>query len=322
MGEEIEQPKRLYADIALKLKHAADTASYTYSVPEAAAIEVGCRVRVPFGRRISEGYVINLLDQVPSFKVKEITEIDFEALLLPYQVELALLISDHYWAPLQDSLEIMMPGNIRSEKWGSVKKRKSSQRKHSEILRRTEEALVDIGPKLTQDQERALATFRQNQTTLLLGVAASGKTEVYLNACQEVVENGQQALVLVPEIALTTQLIELFAARFPGQLAVLQSSLTELERQQQWWKVRKMEAMVVVGSRSAVFAPLPNLGLICLDEEGADSYHEERSPRYEATWVAKHLARLTGCRLLLGSATPSLGSYHPVSYTHLTLPTT
>jgi primosomal protein N' (replication factor Y) len=116
-------------------------------------------------------------------------------------------------------------------------------------------------------------------------------------------------LFLVPEIALTPQLVERVSTRLGVPVAVLHSQLTELERAQQWWRVRRGEVDVAIGSRSAVFAPIPRLGLICLDEEGSSAYKQDRTPRYEASWVARRLARLAGATLVLGSATPSVTTY-------------
>src|SRR5205823_8755915 len=153
---------------------------------------------------------------------------------------------------------------------------------------------------------------RSNQAVLLHGVTGSGKTEVYLAAVEAARVDGLQSLVLVPEISLTPQLVERFARRFGGRLAVLHSRLTELERAQQWWRARRGEVDLVVGSRSAVFAPLPRLGLVCVDEEGSSSYKQDRTPRYDAGWVARRLAVLAGARLVLGSATPSVAAYREI----------
>ena len=148
-----------------------------------------------------------------------------------------------------------------------------------------------------------------NQLTLLHGVIASGKTEVYLAAAERALAEGLRVLLLVPDISLTPQLVERVRARLAAPIAVLHSQLTELERAQQWWRTRRGEAQVVLGSRSAVFAPIPRLGLICLDEEGTASYKQDRTPRYETGWVARRLAALTGARLVAGSATPSVVTY-------------
>lgn len=144
---------------------------------------------------------------------------------------------------------------------------------------------------------------------LLHGVTGSGKTEVYLRAIARALRLGHQALVLVPEIALTAQLVRRFAARFPGLLAVLHSELSPGERYDEWRRLRRGEARVAIGSRSAVFAPLPDLGLIIVDEEHEPSYKHDAAPRYHARDVARRLATLTGSTLILGSATPSVESY-------------
>jgi len=145
---------------------------------------------------------------------------------------------------------------------------------------------------------------------LLHGVTGSGKTEVYLGAIDAVLSRGKTAIVLVPEIALTLWLGRLVRSRFAGGVAVLHSGLPDVERAREWWRVRRGEARVVVGTRSAVFAPLENLGLIIVDEEQESSYKQEESPRYHGRDTAVYRARLEGAVALLGSATPSLETFH------------
>ena len=148
------------------------------------------------------------------------------------------------------------------------------------------------------------------RVSLLHGVTGSGKTEVYLAAVESVLGRGKQAIVLVPEISLTPQLIDRFAGRFPNRVAVLHSELTAGQRFDQWHAVRNVRYDVVIGSRSALFAPVPQLGLIVLDEEHEWTYkQQERQPRYHARDVAERLAMLTNARLVLGSATPDVVSY-------------
>ncbi len=145
---------------------------------------------------------------------------------------------------------------------------------------------------------------------LLHGVTGSGKTEVYLDAVEHCIKLGKRAIVLVPEIALTHQTVSRFASRFPGEVAVLHSGLTDGQRFDQWWKIRSGEYRVVIGSRSAVFAPQPDLGLVILDEEHEWTYKQaEPDPRYHARDVAFRLASLKGAVVLLGSATPEVGTY-------------
>jgi primosomal protein N' (replication factor Y) len=145
---------------------------------------------------------------------------------------------------------------------------------------------------------------------LLHGVTGSGKTEVYLGAVQAALSRGKTAIVLVPEIALTLWVGRVVRARFGDSVAVLHSGLPDIERAREWWRVRRGEARVVVGTRSAVFAPLENLGLIIVDEEQESAYKQEETPRYNGRDTAVYRARLENAAVLLGSATPSLETYH------------
>jgi primosomal protein N' (replication factor Y) len=145
---------------------------------------------------------------------------------------------------------------------------------------------------------------------LLHGVTGSGKTEVYLGAIDATLSRGKSAIALVPEIALTLWLGRLVRARFGANVAVLHSGLPDIERAREWWRVRNGDARVVVGTRSAAFAPLENLGLIIVDEEQESAYKQEETPRYNGRDVAVYRARIEGAVALLGSATPSLETYH------------
>ena len=176
--------------------------------------------------------------------------------------------------------------------------------------------LASGGPlELTAEQSKALEELhtlldkRQFSTALLHGVTGSGKTEVYLRLIASVLDQNRAALVMVPEIALTPAVRELFVARFGRRVAVLHSGLAQGERHQAWWRAAHGEARVVLGTRSAVFAPLTNLGLIIVDEEHESSYKQDETPRYQGRDVAVVRARLAQALCVLGSATPSLESY-------------
>ena len=186
------------------------------------------------------------------------------------------------------------------------------------------EFVLTAPPRLTSGQEAAWAVMRaalrelfrreqppaQPPVYLLHGVTGSGKTELYLHALQETLAAGRQAIVLVPEIALTAQTIRRFAARFPNRIAVLHSGLSPGERYDSWRRIRSGQADVVIGPRSAVFAPLPRLGCIAMDEEHETAYKQESIPRYHARDVALQRARIEGAAMILGSATPDLGTYY------------
>ena len=160
--------------------------------------------------------------------------------------------------------------------------------------------------------EEALAAPATAKPLLLHGVTGSGKTEIYLQAIRSTLTRGKTAIVLVPEISLTPQTVERFKSRFAEAqdiVAVLHSRLSEGERHDEWHKIQSGQAKIVIGARSAVFAPLENLGLIVVDEEHENSYKQEEAPRYQARDVAVVRAKLEGCVVLLGTATPSLESY-------------
>ena len=284
--------------------------SYTYLVPDGMDVVPGHRVTVPFGRRSSYGFVVSMGTDDPGVETKPIATAGSEPLLLPHQVALARLVADHYWLPLIECIRAMLPPRVRGT--GSAGSGVSTrQRRHSRLLELvTGLAEPSEEVTLTDEQRAALEVIAANPVTLLHGVIASGKTEVYLAAAERALAEGLRVLLLVPEISLTPQLVQRVRARLNAPVALLQSQLTELERAQQWWRVRRGEAHVVLGSRSAVFAPIPRLGLICLDEEGSATYKQERTPRYETGWVARRLASVTGARLVMGSATPSVATHH------------
>jgi primosomal protein N' (replication factor Y) (superfamily II helicase) len=182
---------------------------------------------------------------------------------------------------------------------------------------------------LTDDQQSAILPIRGSienhlhQVFLLYGVTGSGKTEIYLQSIQDVIEKGKEAIVLVPEISLTPQMVNRFKGRFGDLVAVLHSGLSAGEKYDEWRKIQRKEVKVVVGARSAIFAPFENLGIIIIDEEHETSYKQEEMPRYHARDVAIERAKTYHCPVVLGSATPSLESFARAQkkvYQLLTLP--
>lgn len=171
---------------------------------------------------------------------------------------------------------------------------------------------LPLGTEQTVCFEKISAALNSNkpQRILLHGVTASGKTEIYMQSIALGLSKGKTALIMVPEIALTPQMINHFEGRFPGRVAVLHSRLTAAEKSREWQSIRNGEARVVLGARSAVFAPLSNLGLIVIDEEHETTYKQEEAPRYHTRDVAWWRARYNKAILILGSATPSLESYY------------
>ena len=174
---------------------------------------------------------------------------------------------------------------------------------HTEPLQLTEEQSVAIKPIIQTIEEKRHDVF------LLYGITGSGKTEVYLQSIQKVLEEGREGIVLVPEISLTPQMVNRFKGRFGDEVAVLHSGLSIGEKYDEWRKIQRKEVRVAVGARSAIFAPFENLGIIIIDEEHETSYKQEDNPRYHARDVAIERARTHNCSVILGSATPSLETF-------------
>jgi len=305
--------------VAVEAARGQGRETYTYAVPDGVDVVPGHRVTVPFGRRSTYGFVVSLGTEDPGVETKPIATAGSEPLLLPHQVALARLVADHYWLPLIEVLRAMLPPRVRAT-GSSGSQASTRQRRHSRLVELATGPATPTGaPTLTSEQQAALDVVNSNQLTLLHGVIASGKTEVYLAAAERALADGLRVLLLVPDISLTPQLVLRVRARLKAPVAILHSQLTELERAQQWWRTRRGEAEVVLGSRSAVFAPIPRLGLICLDEEGSSAYKQDRTPRYEAGWVARRLADVSGARLVAGSATPSVVTYHDATRGELAL---
>lgn len=166
---------------------------------------------------------------------------------------------------------------------------------------------------LNQEQVEVFKHFKNNEKLnlfLLHGITGSGKTEIYLNAAAEALDQGKQALYLVPEIALTPQTLERTRHRFGDEVALLHSNMSDGERYDQWFKIKNKKTNLILGARSALFAPFQDLGLIIVDEEHESSYKQEESPRYHTRVVVEKLSALSGAKVIFGSATPSLESFY------------
>jgi primosomal protein N' (replication factor Y) (superfamily II helicase) len=250
-------------------------------------------VTVPFGRAHRRGVVVEVGDEAPA----EVDPVAVERVLgsiPPTLVDLALWLADYYGSTPARALALVAP---------------AARARRGEL--RTPAALAgEPAPaKLTAEQEAALARIGESAekgggSFLLYGATGSGKTEVYLRACADALARGRSSIVLVPEIALTPQALGRFRARFGEQVAVLHSGLTDAERRDERERIAAGQARVVVGARSAVFAPVADVGLICVDEEHDPSYKQESDPRYDARTVAAKRAALEGAVAVFGSATP------------------
>jgi primosomal protein N' (replication factor Y) len=269
---------------------------------------------VPFGARAVIGYVIERSAAAEVAAPRQLQAVlDEPPLLTPQAVVLARWVADRYCAPLGEVIKAMLPAGVRAARPGG---RRRGPRTTSRGVAAIGDAPVTRAPRLTGAQQAAAAPLlaaiegRRHLRMLLHGVTGSGKTEVYLAAIEGALRHGRGAIVLVPEISLTPQTVARFAGRFPGRVALVHSGLTEAERAAQWRRIRDGAADVVVGSRSAVFAPLQNPGVVVVDEEDASAYKQDRVPRYSAVDVALELGRLHGIPVVLGSATPRVETFY------------
>ncbi len=289
---------------------------FTYAVPDDLDERAvpGARVEVPFGPRTVVGYLVERCGAADVESPRAITAVlDEPPLLDAPAVALARFVADRYVAPLGEVIKAMVPAGIRSAKPGG---RKRGPRTTSRGVAALDDAPSSVAPPLNEAQRAAVAPLldaiaeSRHLRLLLHGVTGSGKTEVYLAAIGAALQRGRGAIVLVPEISLTPQTVARFAGRFPGRVALVHSGLTESERAVQWRRIRDGEADVVVGSRSAVFAPLRAPGIVVVDEEDASAYKQDRVPRYSAVDVALELGRLHGIPVVLGSATPRVETFY------------
>jgi primosomal protein N' (replication factor Y) len=363
---------------------------FDYSIPPELVerMELGTRVKVPFGPRLVMGVVTALVETSPHTNLRPISSVvGVSGMLTPRVLDLARWMAEYYCCAVEVALKSVLPDSVRKEdaKWrerlyvqalpvvGEMPKLTGRQKEiwnvieewrelplqellklaetTDETVRRLEDkGLVRIAPrvderdpyareqilpteamKLNPEQEKAMEAVRvameQAATApaeagepvtipplLLHGVTGSGKTEVYLQAIGIALARGQGAIVLVPEISLTPQTVERFKARFSTganatMVAVLHSHLSAGEKHDEWHKIRQGRARIVIGARSAVFAPVDRLGLIVVDEEHEHSYKQEEAPRYHARDVAVVRGARERAVVLLGSATPSVESY-------------
>ena len=277
-----------------------------YAVPPHLSdrLQVGQRLVVPLGRSRTTGYLVGFARESPVSPVREIQDLlDEVPLLTPDLMALARWMAGYYRAPLGQVLRAMLPGSLRAGK-----RRGSAADAAGEGPGGALEPELPLTPEQRRALEEILAASGRFRTLLLHGVTGSGKTEVYLQAIARLPRDAG-AVVLVPEIALTPQLVERFTRRFGKRVAVLHSRLTPRERFAQWQRIAGGEVRVAVGARSAVFAPFPRLGLVVVDEEQDPSYKQEEGIRYHARDVAVVRGKLARAVVVLGSATPSLESF-------------
>jgi len=317
---------------------------FDYAMPAAGPVGIGSVVRIPFGHQQLDGVVVGLAETTEVPPEKLVAPLSIAPDSIPAElVDLALWMADEYCSTPARALSLVLApkGKARTILWAqptaaaadpgqrltpgqraALDRLPGPSGKDLATLRRLEaRGLVTIGPRderrvprsdaapdrevaLTAEQTAALEVIARGGAHLLHGVTGSGKTEVYLRATAAALARGHGVIVLVPEIALTPQTVARFQARFGDTVDLLHSSLGEGERYDEWRRLRSGEARIAVGPRSAVFAPVHDLGLVICDEEHDPSYKHEGDPRYDARLVARWRAAYRGADLLVGTATP------------------
>ncbi len=295
-----------YAQVAVPLP-VQDPFTYLLENGFSDTAKVGSRVLVPFKNREIQGYIVGMDQEPAAGKIKPVKElIDAEPVLDAVFLELAKWMSEYYFCSWGEAIENMLPKSVKlGRKQGDFADAAPQETKPEDFVTPTDF-------ELTQEQVHALDLICKFSETgryhpvLLHGVTGSGKTEVYIRAIKHGLAKGKGAICLVPEIALTTQIRDFFQGHFSGLLEIIHSRLTDRERMLAWLRIREGKSRVVLGPRSALFAPVENLGLIMVDEEHENSYKQAETPRYHVRETAKKRAELENAVLILGSATPSL----------------
>ena len=296
----------MYAEVIVDISHEAIDKSFSYRIPEDMVLHVGDPVLVPFGRGKKKAYVLSIHEMVcfPEEKIKDIDSVlDKEFSVEEELLSLAVWMSREYGTGLNQCLKTVIP----------VKKKVKKRGKATELLWKAEEAPLS----LTKEQANVLegiklAFSKGEKAALLFGVTGSGKTEVYLKLMEEIIRKGKEVIFLIPEISLSFQTRSRIEKRFPGLVSVLHSKMSQGERAESIEKCRSGEVKILMGPRSALFAPFSNLGLIIMDEEQDRSYKSEQAPRYETRDVIRKRGELSSCPVLFGSATPSVQLFSEV----------
>lgn len=274
--------------------------TFTYKNTTEKTHQLGCRITASFGKRTLTGWVVGLPEKEPEeFKVKEIDKVvDSDPLFDESLLELARWLASLALCSLGEALSIMLPGG-RQERDIPALGLDDPLGKSDDI-------------HLSEEQQFAVDSIIKGAGEMfyLYGITGSGKTEVFLKAADDVIQQGKSVIYLVPEISLTHQLVDVITNRFDCGVAVLHSHLTPSQKLKEWRRIQSGEAPLIIGARSAVFAPVTNLGLIIIDEEHENSYKAGSTPRYHGRQVAMRRCKSAGATLIMGSATPSVEAWH------------
>lgn len=275
----------------------------------------GKRVKVQFGKRTMTAYALSVCEAGGNgFKLKRITDIiDDEVVITEESAELAKYISENYVCSMGEAMACVISVSMKTPK-----------RKPKNVLL-SEESVYDARHILNVRQKNAVDLINQSisgrdaQKFLIYGITASGKTEVYLNNIEHALSLGRSAIMLIPEISLTTQFVDIVTRRFRDKVGVWHSAVSNTEKYKLYMKAKNGEIKIMLGARSAIFAPFKDLGLIIIDEEHEHTYKQEQKPSYDAREIAFWRGKYHKAPVVLGSATPSLESYKEAIEGRLTL---
>ena len=302
----------LYADLILELSNAKIDRVFTYRIPKElhTSVFVGCPVFVSFGtiKRKVKAYIIDLRDSIDfdKDKIKDILSIvDLDIPAARNLLSLAIYMKKHYGITFSKAISTVMPVKNKLKR-----KTQDSKSAFFNIEKQdNQDKILNEAQKLIYNSFCSDYDNNDFKTYLIHGITGSGKTLVYINMIKKVLSMGKQAIVLVPEISLTYQLVKNFISIFGDRVAILNSKLSKGERVKEFEKVLSHEADIIIGPRSALFTPFDNLGIIIIDEEHDNAYKSETVPRYDTRDLAVKLSEISRCSLVLASATPSPETY-------------
>ncbi|MBP5602999.1 MAG: primosomal protein N' [Treponema sp.] len=296
--------------------------TYSYTPPQDEKPElvpmIGKRAEIMFGNKKTQGFIIGITDEIPktctvdASKIKPIKRvIDKEPLFGEELIEIANWISRYYLCTLGEAVFSMIPSGRRETSAGGFAfEEELGSIKHIELSDEQKKCVEEILKNSTVQQVQSSKNLSQSLYHYIYGPTGTGKTEVFLSLAEKILEQGKGVIYLVPEIGLTGQVVRSVMERFGNTAAVIHSGLTPSQRLKEWNRIMHKEARVIVGARSAVFAPVPELGLIIIDEEHDGSYKSGNNPRYHARQVVMHRCSNLKIPLIMGSATPSVEAWY------------
>jgi len=297
----------MYARVVIDAIIGTGDKVFDYIIPESLIEKArkGSRVFVPFGSRETEGFILDIKDttDVDKDKLKELKRLPDEFVAIKSEfLEIAPKICDSFKLRLIDVLRLFVPSMVRGRK--RVRKVENKELK----CLNCEKKKITLTPAQQNVVKEVLSSSGDSSVFLLHGVTGSGKTEVYMHIIEQMLAQGKTAIMLVPEIGLTPQVLGNFLGRFGDTVAMIHSGLSPTERYDQWLRLHNGDAKIVIGARSAIFAPMENLGIIIIDEEHDTSYFSESNPRFCTHDIAALRGEYNKCSVLLGSATPCIES--------------